>query len=120
MDPDFADRWLSWPAIAWVWPVPLLVLAVGAAFLHAIRTRRELLPYLLALAWFLLSYIGLAISLYPFIVPPAITIRDAAAPDASLGFLLVGAGILLPIILAYTAYAYWVFRGKVTGGEHYH
>ncbi|MGF1623853.1 MAG: cytochrome d ubiquinol oxidase subunit II [Alphaproteobacteria bacterium] len=120
MDPAFADRWFGWPAIAWVWPVPLLVLAVGVGFLRSVRGGRDALPYLLVLAWFLLSYIGLAISLYPYIVPPAITYQVAAAPDSSLGFLLVGALILLPIILAYTAYAYWVFRGKVTGKEHYH
>lgn len=120
IDPSFGERWFTWPAIALVWPVPLLVLAVGFAFLRAVGARRDLLPYLLTLGWFLLSYVGLAISLYPNIVPPSISLWDAAAPDASLGFLLVGAAILLPIILAYTAYAYWVFRGKVTGEEHYH
>ena len=120
IDPSFEERWFTWPAIAFVWPVPLLVLAVGFAFLRSIGARRDLLPYLLTLGWFLLSYVGLAISLYPNIVPPSISLWDAAAPDDSLAFLLVGAAILLPIILAYTAYAYWVFRGKVTGEEHYH
>jgi len=73
-----------------------------------------------ALALFVLSYIGLGISFWPLMVPPSITFYDAAAPDASLGFLLVGAAILLPIILAYTAYAYYVFRGKVDPHAHYH
>jgi cytochrome bd ubiquinol oxidase subunit II len=64
-----------------------------------------------------LSFVGLAISFYPYIVPPEVTIWVAAAPQSSLAFLLVGAVVLVPIILAYTAYAYWVFRGKVTDGD---
>ena len=69
---------------------------------------------------FVLSYIGLGISFYPYIVPPSVTIWDAAAPDNSLRFLLIGASVLIPIILAYTAYAYWVFRGKVDPHSGYH
>jgi cytochrome d ubiquinol oxidase subunit II len=64
--------------------------------------------------------VGLGISFYPYIVPGALTIEEAAAPDSSLAFLLVGAAFLIPIILAYTGYAYWVFRGKVVEGEGYH
>jgi cytochrome d ubiquinol oxidase subunit II len=67
-----------------------------------------------------LSFAGLAISLYPYLVPPEITIYEAAGPPESLAFLLAGAAVLLPIILAYTAYSYWVFRGKVRHGEGYH
>ena len=71
-------------------------------------------------ALFALSFIGLGISFYPFIVPHSITIWDAAAPDSSLKFLLVGAAVLIPAILAYTAYAYWVFRGKIDAAGGYH
>jgi cytochrome d ubiquinol oxidase subunit II len=67
-----------------------------------------------------LSYIGLGISFYPYIVPPSLTIWDAASPDSSLKFLLVGAAVLVPVILAYTAWAYWVFRGKVDPKASYH
>jgi cytochrome d ubiquinol oxidase subunit II len=67
-----------------------------------------------------LSFVGLGISLYPHVVPFAFTIHEAVAPDASLAFLLVGASILLPVILAYTGYAYWVFRGKTDVSESYH
>jgi cytochrome d ubiquinol oxidase subunit II len=67
-----------------------------------------------------LCYIGLGISFYPYIVPPSVTIWDAAAPDKSLAFLLAGAAILIPLILAYTAYGYWVFRGKVERSGGYH
>jgi len=60
------------------------------------------------------------VSFYPNLVPPALTIAEAAAPDSSLMFLLVGAVVLIPMILAYTAYSYWVFRGKVRVGDGYH
>jgi len=111
--PEIADRWFSWPNIALLWPVPLLAFATAAGLYWAIATRREVAPFLFALGMFVISYIGLGVSLYPHIVPPGITIWQAAAPDASLSFMLVGAAILLPLVLGYTAYAYWVFRGKV-------
>lgn len=114
------QRWFSWPALAFTAPVPLAVLAAGAILLKGLNERRELSPFLAALALFVLCFIGLGISFFPYIVPNAITLWDAAAPPESLGFLLVGAVILLPIILAYTAYAYWVFRGKVGAADGYH
>ena len=77
-------------------------------------------PFFAALSLFVLSYIGLGISFYPYIVPPSITIWSAAAPDTSLKFLLVGAVVLVPLILAYTAWSYWVFRGKVDPEAGYH
>jgi cytochrome bd ubiquinol oxidase subunit II len=118
LDPRFMARWFSWPTIVVVAPVPLLTLVAAARLIAALRDRRETEPFLAALALFLLSFIGLGVSLYPAIVPPNLTIWDAAAPDNSLSFLLVGAVVLVPLILAYTAYSYWVFRGKV--GEGYH
>jgi cytochrome d ubiquinol oxidase subunit II len=72
------------------------------------------------LGLFVLCFIGLGVSFYPHIVPNSITIRDAAAPDKSLAFLLAGSSVLVPIILAYTAYSYWVFRGKVNSHGGYH
>jgi cytochrome d ubiquinol oxidase subunit II len=72
------------------------------------------------LSIFVLSFIGIIISFYPNIVPPSLTIVEAAAPDPSLKFTLVGTAILIPLILSYTAYAYWVFRGKVKPEESYH
>ncbi|MGD9886032.1 MAG: cytochrome d ubiquinol oxidase subunit II, partial [Reyranella sp.] len=76
-------------------------------------------PFLVALVIFALSLAGLGISLFPYVVPPKISIWDAAAPAASLQFMLPGVLVLVPIILAYTAWSYWVFRGK-TGHEGYH
>jgi cytochrome d ubiquinol oxidase subunit II len=92
--------------------VPLLVAAIAAAFHRSIAARRQALPFVMTALLFLVCYCGIAVSVYPFVVPRAITVWDAAAPDESLRFLLVGAVVLLPLILAYTAYSYWVFRGK--------
>jgi cytochrome d ubiquinol oxidase subunit II len=120
LDTEIAARWFSWPNLLLLSPVPLLVAANAAALAAALRNRWEYAPYLLALGLFTLSYAGLGISLYPYIVPRKITIWEAAAPDASLWFLLVGAVVLIPLILTYTGYAYWVFRGKVSPSSGYH
>ena len=119
LDTGIADRWFNWPNLLYLSPIPLLVLAAAALYFAGLARRREWWPFFGALGLFLLSYAGLGVSLFPHVVPPRITIWDAAAPDKSLGFMLVGALILVPIILAYTAHAYWVFRGKV-GEEGYH
>ena len=120
LDPVFMERWLAFPAILYVAPVPMLVVAAATSLYVGLNNRRDLQPFLSALALFVLCFIGLGISFYPHIVPPSITIWDAAAPPSSLAFLLTGAVVLVPLILAYTSYSYWVFRGKVRDGEGYH
>jgi cytochrome d ubiquinol oxidase subunit II len=100
--------------------VPLLVLACAYGLYTGLRDKSDYRPFLSSLGLFILCFVGLGISFYPYIVPPSLSIWDAAAPDKSLGFLLVGALILMPLILAYTAYSYWVFRGKVDPHEGYH
>ncbi|MFL0415179.1 cytochrome d ubiquinol oxidase subunit II [uncultured Sphingomonas sp.] len=119
LDADYREKWLGTPAIYVTSQVPLLSAIVAFAFHRSLKKRREVRPFFLALALFLMSYIGLGISMYPYVVPEALTIWDAAAPERSQVFMLIGAGVLVPIILAYTAWAYWVFRGKV-GTEGYH
>lgn len=115
----YFERWMSVPAVFYVVPVPVMTLIVAARLLLAIHDRREAQPFALTLALFVLCYIGLGISIYPTIVPPTVTLWEAAAPEKSLSFLLVGTVVLLPIILTYTSYSYWVFRGKVdTEGYH--
>ena len=116
----FRQRWFTFPNIIYAAPVPLLVLALAWGFFNAVDRRRELAPFLFALGFFLLSYIGLGISMWPLIVPPSITIWEAAAPPASQVFLLIGAAFLIPIILLYTGFAYWLFRGKVDPHAGYH
>ena len=120
IDPIYYERWFNWPTVIFSAIVPILVLACAFGLWRGLTTDRHLSPFLFALGLFGLSFIGIGISFFPFIVPGALTIHEAAAPDASLGFLLVGALILIPIILAYTGYAYWVFRGKVDPDEGYH
>jgi cytochrome d ubiquinol oxidase subunit II len=119
LEPLYMERWFTWPRMLYTVPVPLLVAGAAFILIRGLLRREERTPFLAALALFVLSYIGIGISFYPYIVPPTLTISDAAAPDESLAFLLVGAVVLVPIILAYTGYAYWVFRGKV-GSEGYH
>jgi len=120
LDPLFRQRWFSFPNIVYAAPVPILVGLAALVLLAGLGRRRERAPFLAAAALFILSYLGLGISFYPYILPPSLTIWDAAAPAKSLEFLLVGAVVLIPLILAYTAWSYWVFRGKVGASAGYH
>jgi len=120
LNPIYFTRWFQWPTAYFSAVVPLLLAACAFGLWQGLRSGKHLQPFLSALGLFVLSFAGLGISFYPYIVPGALTIKEAAAPDASLGFLLVGALILVPIILAYTGYAYWVFRGKIDPAEGYH
>lgn len=112
-------RWFSFPNLLYLSPVPALTLLVAGLLLNAVRRRRDGPPFVLTMLLFLLAYGGLAISLWPLAIPPDITIWDAASPPESQVFLLVGLVFLIPTILAYTAFTYWVFRGKIRAGEGY-
>jgi cytochrome d ubiquinol oxidase subunit II len=116
--PAISERWFTWPNIAYLSPVPILVAIVALLLAAAIKRRSERLPFFLTLGFFVLSYLGLGISLWPLAVPPSITIWQASSAPESQRFLIIGTAILIPIILAYTAYAYWTFRGKVGHGYH--
>ncbi|HWL75268.1 MAG TPA: cytochrome d ubiquinol oxidase subunit II, partial [Burkholderiaceae bacterium] len=116
----FRARWFSWPAMLYAAPVPILVMFLAWRFFNALQRHEELAPFLCALGLFLLSYAGLCISMWPHIVPPSITIWEAATAPASQMFLLIGTLFLLPLILIYTGYVYWLFRGKVTTAHGYH
>jgi cytochrome bd ubiquinol oxidase subunit II len=118
--PEYFARWFAWPTMIFSFLVPLLVATCAYGLYRGLRDKRDLLPFLSALGIFVLCFVGLGISFYPNIVPPALSIWDAAAPDKSLAFLLVGTVVLVPIILVYTAYSYWVFWGKVNPDEGYH
>lgn len=119
-DPVYFDRWFNLPGSLWTMAVPLLMLGLVWAFFTGLNDQRDLQPFLCALGFFVISFIGIGVSFYPMMVPPSLTIWDVAAPDASLAFALVGAVVLIPVILGYTAYAYWVFRGKIDPSEGYH
>ena len=116
---EYRARWLEMPNILFASQVPLLTLIISYFLFRALRKRQELTPFLLSLVLFLLGMAGLGVTMWPFVVPETLTIWDTAAPERSQLFMLVGVAITLPLILAYTGWAYWVFRGKV-GAEGYH
>jgi cytochrome bd ubiquinol oxidase subunit II len=118
--PEVAARWFALPNLFFFAPVPLLVLATSWLILRVLKRETHAAPFLLTLVLLFLGYSGLAISLWPNIIPPGVSIREAAAPPQSMGFTLVGALFIIPIILAYSAWSYYVFRGKVRAGEGYH
>jgi len=120
LNPVYVERWFAWPTAIFSFVVPALVLGCAWMLYRGLADHRQAQPFLASLGIFVLCYAGIGISFYPHIVPPDVTIWQAAAPDESLRFLLVGAVVLIPVILAYTAYAYWVFRGKVDASEGYH
>lgn len=117
---EIAHRWFSWPNIAWFSPVPLLVIFCMSQLWRALRKRAEVQPFMYALMLIFLGYSGFGISIWPNIIPPGISIWDASSPPQSQGFTLVGTLFIVPIILMYTIWAYYVFRGKVRHGEAYH
>jgi cytochrome bd ubiquinol oxidase subunit II len=126
VDPRVTSRWgltmtsVDWPAFIKVAPLPLAAGAICFGLWTRWKGEPLIAPYLLAVALFAIGYLGLAVSLWPYIVPFAMTPADAAAADASLEFLLWGAGPVLPLILAYTGYVYWLFRAKVGEDGAYH
>ena len=103
----------------YVAPVPILTAIVAISMLRAIRTERNSKPFWLGIALFFLGMSGLGVTIWPYAVPESVTIWEAAAPYRSQAFMLVGVALTMPLIIAYTAWAYWVFRGKV-GHEGYH
>lgn len=118
--PEFNERWFAGGTIHYVAPVPVLTVMVGLGLLQGIRSGQRTAPFLATMLLFTLCFVGLSISFYPNLIPPALSFRAAAAPDESLGFLLVGASVLIPLIILYTSYSYWVFRGKVATEDGYH
>lgn len=117
---QYAQRWFTWPNIILVTPVPIAVAAVTALLMRSLGQKQDSRPFVLSLVLFALSYAGLGISMYPYIVPQSITIWQAAAPQNSQLFMLLGVAGLVPLILGYTGWAYWVFRGKVRAASGYH
>ncbi|HYV72137.1 MAG TPA: cytochrome d ubiquinol oxidase subunit II [Pseudolabrys sp.] len=115
-----ADRWFTLPNFYFLWPVPLVTALTAYLAWRWIENGREVPPFLATMALFLLGFLGLVISNFPYLVPPSLTVWDTAAAPASQIFMLLGTLLLLPIILGYVAFIYWLFRGKVREGESYH
>jgi cytochrome bd ubiquinol oxidase subunit II len=126
LEAEVATRWgLNYPDVDWgrlvLWsPIPVLVAIAFWQLVKGLRGDGHYGPYLWTVAIFLLGYIGLMVGIFPYLVPYALTYEQAAAASNAQGLLLVGAVIFLPVILGYTAYVYWVFRGKVTADAGYH
>jgi cytochrome d ubiquinol oxidase subunit II len=118
--PAVAARWFTWPNILILAPVPIATAIAALVSWRALGSRADVLPFAAAIALFILSYIGIAISLYPMIVPYHFTLWEAASSARTQAFLLVGTLVLLPVILMYTGWSYWVFRGKVRADTGYH
>ena len=119
-DPDIAHRWFSWPNLIFLAPVPVVTAVIAFFVWRSLNRQSEAGPFIGAIGLFLMSYLGIAISLWPMIVPHHYTLREAASSQSTQAFLLVGTLFLLPIILLYTAWSYWVFRGKVRADIGYH
>jgi len=120
-DALIARRWFTWPHLGYLLPVPVATLGAAAWAWRALRPQGpEVAPFLAGIALFALSYVGIAISLWPMIVPHRYTLWQAASSPSTQIFLLVGTAFLLPIILMYTAWSYWVFRGKVRAQMGHH
>jgi cytochrome d ubiquinol oxidase subunit II len=120
LDVRIRERWLSFPNIVWLAPVPIVTAAIAFLLWRTLEKGAEFVPFLSAVGLFTMGYLGLAISLWPNIVPHRISLWDAAAAPRAQAFLLVGTLFLLPVILGYTAWSYWVFRGKVRSDTGYH
>jgi cytochrome bd ubiquinol oxidase subunit II len=117
IDPMVKSRWFDHVSLIWLLPA----LALGCAWVvySAVRKRQDGLPFVATMGVFIFSYLGLLVSKWPYIVPPNFTIYDAASSYNSQLFLLLGFLFIIPVVLAYTAWTYWVFRGKVKeGGYH--
>ncbi|WP_339709665.1 cytochrome d ubiquinol oxidase subunit II [uncultured Sphingosinicella sp.] len=119
LEHHYWERWFEMPNMLFTSQVPLLVVIATYFLFRTLKKRATWSPFLLSLGLFLLGTIGLGISMFPYVVPNSVTIWDAAAPESSQVFMLVGVVLVMPLILAYTAWAYWVFRGKV-GSHGYH
>jgi cytochrome d ubiquinol oxidase subunit II len=115
-----ADRWFSWPNIAFFSPVPVITAALALWLWRGLGRGSDASPFLAAMGLFAMSYLGLAISLFPYIVPHVLTLWEAATAPQGQAFLLIGTLFLIPVIFMYTGWSYWVFRGKVTGVGGYH
>lgn len=117
VDETVKNRWFDNISIIWI--LPTLALFCAFVVVRSVKKRQDGMPFVASMGIFLFSYLGLLASKWPYIVPPNFTIWDAASSHNSQLFLLLGFLFVIPIVLAYTSWTYWVFRGKVKeGGYH--
>ena len=118
--PGVLKFWFSFPRIYFIWSFPFVGLIAFYILLKSLKGRREILPFLCTVVFFLTGYLGLIASLYPYAIPSSLTLQEVIAQRETLEFTLWGASIILPVVLGYTIYSYSVFRGKVGKEEYYH
>jgi len=118
--PRIAERWFTTPNLFYLAPVPLLTLVLAYAVWRWLEKGHDNLPFFGVIGLFLLGYVGIGVSIFPYLVPPSLTVWETAAAPASQVFMLIGTIFMLPVILGYIAFVYWLFRGKVREGEGYH
>jgi cytochrome d ubiquinol oxidase subunit II len=118
--PAIAQRWFAWPNLLYLSPIPFYTGMAAIALFWSLWKKHEYMPFISSIGLFLLAFFGLGISIWPYIVPRVMTIWKAASPPNSQLFILTGALFLIPMILAYTVHAYWIFRGKVKTEDYYH
>jgi cytochrome d ubiquinol oxidase subunit II len=120
LQPQVRERWFGGPHLLWLWPVPLITFALFVLLWRSLAKETHATPFLAAFGIFAMAYVGLGISIFPMVVPYTFDLWQAAATSKSQTFLAIGTMFLLPIVLGYTVYSYWVFRGKVQTGSGYH
>jgi cytochrome d ubiquinol oxidase subunit II len=113
-------RWFDSGNFIWLSPVPILALINAVLLWRAVMRKTDHAPFVLALSFFVLGFVGLAVGIWPNLLPPTLSIWEAAAPRSSQGFVLIGTLIMLPAVLGYTWWSYSVFRGKVGADSGYH
>lgn len=116
----YFERWFSWPTGLFTLVMPVLLVAVSVSYWRNTQRGNDSAAFYTGLGLFAVAFTGIGYTFFPFIVPPHLHIQETAAPTSSLIFMLVGAAILIPCIIAYTAYAYWVFRGRINPEDGYH
>ncbi|MBA3536162.1 MAG: cytochrome d ubiquinol oxidase subunit II [Tatlockia sp.] len=120
IDHEIARRWFSWPNIAYLAPIPIMTILIALFEWRSLNNNSEIAPFIGAIGLFLISYLGIAISFFPMLIPHHFTLWQAASDPDTQVFLAIGTMFLIPLILLYTAWSYWVFRGKVKHDLGYH
>jgi cytochrome d ubiquinol oxidase subunit II len=120
MHEHIAARWFSWPNLLWLSPVPIVTGLLALWLWRSLERGSDASPFIAAMGLFFMCYSGLAVSLFPYIVPHKLTLWEAAGAPEAQAFLLIGTLFLIPVIFTYTGWSYWVFRGKVRGDAGYH
>ena len=118
--PRIFERWFSLPNFYFLWPIPVVTALLVFMTWRWLGNGRDVPPFLATIGLFLLGYLGLVISSFPYLIPPSLTVWDTAAAPSSQIFMLVGTLLLLPMIIGYVVFIFWLFRGKVRAGESYH